>query len=462
MPTPIADQPSTTQPDTIAAIATPPGRGGIGVVRVSGPDAPRIATALIGPALPPRRAVLADFRDDAGDSIDQGIAILFQPPGSYTGEPVLELQAHGSPTILDLLLARILALGARLARPGEFTERAFLNGRLDLTQAEAVADLIASTNATQARLARRTLAGALAAPVEQLRAGLTRQRTLLEAALDFSDEDIELTELEALAPDMAASIVDLEQLLAQSRQGERVRDGMTLVIAGPPNAGKSSLLNRLAGQEAAIVTPTPGTTRDLIHADIDLDGMPLHLIDTAGLRDSDDSIEQEGMRRARERIRSADLVLWVYDASEGEPTELEALMAPGEEVPLTLVRNKIDLLGESPALVPPSSPAHPWPAVHLSARTGEGFRELERHLKDHAGYQGPTEAGFIARRRHLVALRRTLEHLIEAQSNLTAGQPGEIIAEDLRQAQRALGEITGEFTSEDLLGEIFSKFCIGK
>ncbi|WPL15119.1 tRNA modification GTPase MnmE [Thiorhodovibrio litoralis] len=448
--------------DTIAAIATPPGRGGIGVVRVSGQHAPDIAAAIIRNPLPDRQAVLCDFRDGSGESIDQGIAVLFMPPRSYTGEPVLELQAHGSPVVLDLLLARIIALGARLARPGEFTERAFINGKIDLTQAEAVADLISSTNQTQARLAQRTLAGALAEPVDALRTSLIRQRTLIEAGLDFSDEDIELSELAALGPEISRALADVEQLLERSHQGERVRDGMTLVIAGPPNAGKSSLLNRLSGQDSAIVTATPGTTRDLVHADIHLEGMPLHLIDTAGLRESQDAIEQEGMRRAREQIASCDLILWVYDATEGEPGGLDEFVHPAGDPPLTLVRNKIDLLGEDPGLAEPCEPSRPWPQLALSAQTGAGLDLLKQHLKQLAGYQGPMEGAFIARRRHLTALEETRGYLIEARSNLAAGQPPEIIAEDLRQAQHALGEITGEFTSEDLLGEIFASFCIGK
>jgi tRNA modification GTPase len=453
---------AVVSPDTIAAIATPPGRGGIGVVRVCGDGAASISQALIGRSLPPRRAVLATFRDAAGEAIDQGIALFFPAPGSYTGEPTLELQAHGSPVVLDVLLARVLELGARLARPGEFTERAFLNGKLDLTQAEAVADLIASTNATQARLASRTLRGALAEQVGALQLQLTELRVRIEADLDFADEDIDPVDPRLLAQGLDASLAALGRLLALSHQGERVRDGLALVIAGAPNAGKSSLLNRLSGRDAAIVTATPGTTRDLIRAEIQLDGMPLHLIDTAGIRESDNPIEQEGMRRAREEIRQADVVLWLYDATaEDRPLWAELRELAGDR-PLTLVRNKIDLLGEKPGLSAPAADSLPCPQLCISAKTGAGFDALRAHLKERAGYQAPGEGAFLARRRHVLALERAREQLASARTCVGDGQPGEIVAEHLRLAQKAFDELTGEFSAEDLLGEIFASFCIGK
>ncbi|MBK1647950.1 tRNA uridine-5-carboxymethylaminomethyl(34) synthesis GTPase MnmE [Rhabdochromatium marinum] len=451
-------------PDTIAAIATAPGRGGIGVVRLSGSlsHIEVIAAALLDKPVPPRRAVLASFRDASGEGLDQGIALLFPAPGSYTGETVLELQGHGSPVVLDQLLARVLELGARLARPGEFTERAFLNGKLDLSQAEAVADLIASTNQTQARLAKRTLQGALAAHVQGLQTRLTQIRVRLEAGLDFSDEDIEPDDWSLIGPEIAQSIAAVNELLALSHQGERVRDGLTLVIAGPPNAGKSSLLNRLSGQETAIVTATPGTTRDLIHSAIHLDGMPLHLIDTAGIRDSADAIEQEGIRRAREQMQYADRVLWLYDAAEGGRPSPDSLQQAAAGRPITLVRNKIDRLGEPAGMSSALAGDCAYPELRLSAKTGEGIEQLKAHLKEQAGYQAPAEGAFIARRRHVIALEDSRASLEQAQSNLIAQQPAEIIAEDLRLAQRALGTITGELRSDDLLGEIFASFCIGK
>ncbi|EIC22514.1 tRNA uridine-5-carboxymethylaminomethyl(34) synthesis GTPase MnmE [Thiorhodovibrio frisius] len=463
-----------SEPDTIAAVATATGRGGIGVVRVSGARVESIAEALIGKTLPPRQAMLASFRDAGGETIDQGIAVFFRPPASYTGEAVLELQAHGAPVVLDLLLARVIELGARLARPGEFTERAFLNAKLDLTQAEAVADLIASTNQRQARLARQTLEGALGEQVAGLQSRLTRQRVLIEAELDFSDEDIDPSELHAVAGDKPATTApamvqgieqlcqDIDQLLGLCHQGERIRDGLRVVIAGPPNAGKSSLLNQLVGRDTAIVTTTPGTTRDLIRSEVNLDGMPLHLVDTAGIRDSTDLVEQEGIRRAREQIASSDLVLWLYDAADGERPTSGDLQELAGSSPVTVVRNKIDLIGETPGCFALKGALAPSSELRICAKSGEGLDDLKTHLKECAGFQSGVEGAFLARRRHLVALQQTQGHLRQAQRSLASGQGSEILAEDLRQAQRTLGELTGEFSSEDLLGEIFSTFCIGK
>jgi len=346
-----------------------------------------------------------------------------------------------------------------------------------LTQAEAVADLIASTNQTQLRLARRTLEGALARRVDALRSRLTEIRVRLEAGLDFSEEDIDLVEVDALASGINQAVEDLTELLALSRRGERIRDGMKVVISGPANAGKSTLLNQLCGREAAIVTAVPGTTRDVISTDIHLDGMPLHLVDTAGLRDSQDAIEREGIRRARQQIASADLVLWLYDAARDARPRTETLrdylVGAGQ---ITLVRNKIDLVNEQPgcSFAKAQGSEHAdaagsalqqrgtWPEVRLSARSGQGLEHLTEHLKDRAGLQAECEGAFLARRRHLTALEKTLAHLRQTQASLAAGHPAEILAEDLRQAHRALGEITGEFSSEDLLGRIFASFCIGK
>lgn len=448
--------------ETIAAIATPPGRGGIGILRVSGVIVEEIAYKITGKKLVPRHTSFTQFVDASGQSIDQGIAVFFPAPGSYTGEPTLELHAHGNPVVLDLLLSRVLDLGARVARPGEFTERAFLNGKLDLSQAEAVADLIASTNETQARLASRTLQGALAEQVRSIQSRLTRQRVRIEAELDFSEEDIVSDAYASCVHNLDYIIEAIDNLLLQSHQGSRVRDGMTVVIAGHANAGKSSVMNRVSRQELAIVTPLPGTTRDLLHNHIHLDGMPLHLIDTAGIRDSQDLIEQEGIRRAQSQIKQADLVLWVYDAAVEDRPKPGSLHQFLTQCPITLVRNKIDLTGEQPGVTQAKESALPWPEIRLSASTGQGLTELENHLKERAGYQGSTETSFLVRRRHIDALERTRSQMVLALDNLMAEQPIEIIAEDLRQAQNALGEITGEFYCDDLLGEIFATFCIGK
>lgn len=449
---------------TIAAVASAPGRGGIGVVRLSGTAVERIACDILGHLPRPRQAIFAAFRDAAGQVIDRGLILYFPAPASYTGESVLELQAHGSPVVLDLLLHRVVELGARVARPGEFTERAFLNGKLDLTQAEAVADLISSTNAIQARMAGRALDGLFGDQVRLLQRKVTHCRVQLEAGLDFSDEDIEPEELQGIQQGLQHAEEQALRVLSLAEQGQRIREGLRLVIAGAPNAGKSSLLNRLSGQSTAIVTEIPGTTRDLIHAEIDIDGMPLHLIDTAGLRDSHDPIEQEGMRRAQEAMAGSDRVLWIFDAVAGGPPSADDLRRLPAEVPITLVRNKIDLLGpqadHGSATPAPADGSHPL--VELSAKTGQGVDRLREHLKACVGYQPTGEGLFTARRRHLEGLQQALEQLRLASDHLKTALPPEIVAEDLRLAQQALGTLTGEFTSDDLLGEIFSSFCIGK
>jgi tRNA modification GTPase len=368
---------------------------------------------------------------------------------------VLELQGHGGPLVLDLLLGRCLALGARPARPGEFTERAFLNGKLDLAQAEAVADLIESSTALGARLAVRSLQGAFSRRIEGLVEGLVRVRTYLEATLDFPDEELDLIAGSPLGADLASLTAETRRVLDEAHQGERIRDGLTVTIAGPPNAGKSSLLNALAQNDAAIVTHIPGTTRDLLKLDIQVDGLPVRLVDTAGLRESKDPVEREGVRRARDQMARSDLVLWVYDGSLGfDPSGLTDLP---DAVPLTLVRNKIDL-----ERVRPRSVRGGAEEIHLSALTGEGLDALRTHLRTRAGVEGLGEGAFVARRRHLDALERGLAQLERARAALATGGGAELAALDLHSAQQAFATITGEVTQDDLLGRIFSSFCIGK
>ncbi|OOG23506.1 tRNA uridine-5-carboxymethylaminomethyl(34) synthesis GTPase MnmE [Thioalkalivibrio denitrificans] len=446
----MADSPE----DTIAAVATPPGVGGIGVVRVSGRRATAVAEAVLGRLPAPRRAIHAVFRGAEGEVIDDGLALYFPGPRSYTGEDVLELQGHGGPVVLDLLLTRCLALGCRAAHPGEFTERAFLNGRLDLAQAEAVADLIEAGSAQAARSARRALEGALSNQVDELLERLTALRVSVEAALDFPDEDVDILREAQVAERLNALDERLDTLRAGASQGALLREGMRLVIAGRPNAGKSSLLNRLVQREAAIVTHIPGTTRDVLRETVSLDGLPLHVIDTAGLRESDDPVEQEGIRRAWSEIETADAVLLVIDDTLGEGDAEAAMRARfPKSLPVITAHNKIDLSG--------AAPGERDARIYLSAVTGEGVDHLRAHLKAQTGYAGG-EGLFLARRRHLDALDRTASHVANASRALAQSRAPELVAEDLRLAQESLGEITGRFSSDDLLGRIFSTFCIGK
>jgi tRNA modification GTPase len=449
--------------DTIAAVATPPGRGGIGVVRASGPAVAVIAKAVIGDLPTPRNAVYRTFQDVDGNAIDHGIALYFPSPASFTGEDVLELQGHGGPVVMQMLLQRVMSLGARPARPGEFSQRAFLNDRIDLAQAEAIADLIDSSTTQAARCALRTLDGVLSRRTHAIAERLVELRTFVEAALDFPDEEIDFLADSDLGERIADLLSDLQTLQSTAQAGRLLRDGIHLVILGPPNAGKSSLLNCLAGRDTAIVTDVPGTTRDLIREAIDLDGIPIHLVDTAGLRDSPDPVEREGVRRAHTEAERADQILLVVDATASPPGSEQAIYEQlpglaGSPLPMTLVRNKIDLSTEKARLENTSDGCQ----IYLSARTGEGIALLRQHIKQTAGMAPATEGACMARSRHIEALNRANASIEQAMHQLVAHNAGELVAEELRLAHTALSEITGEFSTEDLLERIFSSFCIGK
>jgi tRNA modification GTPase len=445
--------------DTIAAVATAPGAGAIGVVRVSGPDLRSLLVGILGAAPEPRRASVLSFIDGRGEPIDEGIALYFPRPGSYTGEDVLELQGHGGPAVLGLVLRRCLELGARLAEPGEFTRRAFLNGKMDLAQAESVADLIAASTASAARAATRSLRGVFSAEIQALVAELIELRALTEASLDFPDEDIDFVRAADAAGRVRAIGERLERVLGQSIQGPRLRDGLSIVLVGPPNVGKSRLLNQLASDDVAIVTPLPGSTRDPVRASLELNGIPLHVIDTAGVRDTTDPVERIGIERTWRAVREADLVLVLREAGLESTAEdaWEADLPP--DLPSIVVENKVDLLG---------LPAHVQTVdgrtrVRMSALTGEGMDLLRRAMLDAVGLAPATETLFLARERHLRALDAARRQVRDAESALQAAAPAlELFAESLRLAQRELASITGEFSSDDLLGEIFARFCIGK
>lgn len=445
--------------DTIAAIATPPGRGGVGMVRVSGKLVPTIAFELLGAVPEPRRAALRTFRDASGEMLDSGIALYFPGPNSFTGEDVLELHGHGGPVVMDMLLGRVLSLGARNAEPGEFAQRAFLNDKIDLTQAEAIADLIDSGSTQAARAALRSLQGEFSVAVHSLTEAVTETRMHVEAAIDFPEEEVDFLADSVLHSRIDAAIELCEQITAKAQQGALLREGMTVVIAGRPNAGKSSLLNRLAGYEAAIVTDIPGTTRDVLRERIHIDGMPLHIADTAGLREDADVVEAEGIRRARNEMTRADRILYVIDATRALDDEVMSaeLATLPQDIPVTVILNKIDLANRA-SRYEQSRP----PRLHVSATTGGGIDLLREHLKECMGFQGAGTGTISARRRHLDALDRANAHLHEAQRQLLDRRAGELMAEELRQAQQCLAEITGEFTPDDLLGRIFTSFCIGK
>ena len=450
--------------ETIAAVATPPGRGGIGVVRVSGPRAKPVAITLSGREPTPRYAHYGPFHADDGEVIDEGLLLFFPGPHSFTGEDVLELQGHGGPVVMDMLLQRCLELGVRLARPGEFSERAFLNDKLDLAQAEAIADLIDASSNQAARNAVRSLQGDFSRRVHQLTESLVQLRIYVEAAIDFPEEEIDFLADGRVLDQLDKLREQLSTVRHEAGQGALLRDGMNVVIAGRPNAGKSSLLNALAGREAAIVTDIAGTTRDVLREHIQIDGMPLHVIDTAGLRSTDDQVERIGVERAIEAIAGADRILLVVDASAVATAPMESnwpevLLRHPEPAKTTIIRNKADLTGEDVNL---SLEPDGQTIISLSARSGEGLDVLREHLKQCMGYDQTAESGFSARRRHLDALRKAAVHLDHGYAQLTLAGAGELLAEDLRQAQQALGEITGSFSSDDLLGRIFSSFCIGK
>ncbi len=444
--------------DTIAAQATPPGRGGVGIVRISGPKAVDCAAVILGHCPRPRHAEYLPFNDTSGEVVDEGLALYFPGPNSFTGEDVLELQGHGGPVVMDRLLAIVQQLGVRLARPGEFSERAFLNGKLDLAQAEAIADLIDASSEQAARSALRSLRGEFSQRVHELVDRLTELRMYVESAIDFPEEEIDFLADGEVQRRLDAIRASLSSVQAAAQQGSLLKEGMTVVLAGLPNAGKSSLLNALAGQESAIVTDIAGTTRDVLREQINLDGMPLHIIDTAGLRESTDAVEQEGIRRAWREIEQADRLLLLVDDGRGVTEEERAIL---ERLPhglrMTVIRNKCDLSGRPAAM----EEGELGTEIRLSAKSGEGLDLLRKHLEQSMGYQGTGEGSFMARRRHLDALARAEANLLNGDQLLQQGA-GELLAEELRLAQHALGEITGEVSSDDLLGRIFASFCIGK
>lgn len=442
--------------DIIAAIATAPGRSGIGVIRVSGARLGAMVEHIVAKPLPPRQAVLAQFRDANGAAIDHGIALFFPAPHSYTGEDVLELHGHGGPVVLHLLLKRCLELGARVAEPGEFTRRAFLNDKLDLAQAESVIDLIEATTAQAARCAMRSLQGEFSHKIQELTNSLVELRALVEATLDFPEEEIDFLKQFDAETRLRATQQRLDAVLKASQQGSLLREGIHIVLAGQPNVGKSSLLNRMAGEEVAIVTDIPGTTRDAIRQGIEIGGVPVHVIDTAGLRESRDTVEKMGIARTWDAIEKADLVLLLIDAIHEETAVDREIL---ERLPRALrcirVMNKIDLVPRAAAVERYAGTATVW----LSAKTGEGVELLRAVLLEAIGWRSTGESLFLARARHVEALQRARRHLGQAADQ---GSQLELLAEELRLAQEALASITGEFTADDLLGEIFSRFCIGK
>lgn len=451
----------TANVETICAIATPPGVGGIGIVRVSGPEAAAIAAGVLGRCPAPRRARVGAFLDRDGTAIDHGVALFFAGPRSYTGEDVLELQGHGGIAVLDLVLKRVIELGARLARPGEFTERAFLNERIDLAQAEAVADLIAATSSEAARSALRSLDGVFSDQVNDLQEQLSRTRMYVESALDFPEEEIDFLNDGEVARMLRALEEAVSALLHGAKQGALLQDGAVVVLTGKPNAGKSTLLNALSGAERAIVTEIAGTTRDVLREAITLDGVRITLVDTAGIQESDNPIEREGIRRALAEIEHADLVLQVIDATDKEPSPIDAAGAP-----VLRVRNKLDLTDarapEADAGAPDRRADADLTEVPISARTGEGLDRLRAAILKAIGHDGPSEGAFSARRRHVLALETVQSVVLRGREALAATGAGELLAADLQAAQDALSELTGTITPDDLLGRIFSEFCIGK
>lgn len=450
--------------ETIIAQATPPGRGGVGIIRISGAKTELVAQTILNKIPAVRKADYLPFLDEDQQTIDQGIAILFKAPNSFTGEDVLELQGHGGPVIMDMLMRRILKIdGIRMARPGEFSERAFLNDKMDLTQAEAIADLIDATSERAAKSAMNSLQGEFSKKINTLTESLIHLRIYVEAAIDFPEEEVDFLADGKIAQALYNIMDNLSAVQKEAKQGSIIREGMKVVIAGRPNAGKSSLLNALAGKESAIVTDIAGTTRDVLREHIHIDGMPLHIIDTAGLRDSPDRVEQIGIERAWQEINNADQILFMVDGTTTDATDPAEIWPDfidrlPSSIGLTVIRNKVDLTGET--LTVSEDQSHP--VFKISAKENLGLDELKDHLKQCMGYQSNTEGGFIARRRHLDALEKADEHLQIGKQQLEVYKAGELLAEELRLAQQQLSEITGEFSSDDLLGRIFTSFCIGK
>jgi tRNA modification GTPase len=444
--------------ETIVAIATPPGRGGVGVIRISGSDLSAIVKQVIGQFPTPRKAFYTPFRNEAGEILDLGIALYFQAPHSFTGEEVLELQGHGGPLVMDSLLQAIIQAGARLAKPGEFSQRAFVNDKLDLTQAEAIADLIDASSTQAARLAIRSLQGEFSQKINSLVKDTINLRLYVEAAIDFPDEEIDLLAEPRITQSLRELIIQLETILKSATQGAMLRDGFTAVIAGEPNVGKSTLLNALSGREVSIVTDIPGTTRDVMRERILIDGLPLQIIDTAGIRASEDSVEREGIARAWREINQADMIIALSDAGNPHGFNKKLLAELPSTIPIIYVQNKIDLQ----ALAPRTLETEGQWQVDLSAATGEGLDLLRQLIKKLVGLHDVGESLVLARRRHLTALTLALECLCLGERQLYEHRAGELLAEDLRIAQGHLSEITGEFTADDLLGEIFGRFCIGK
>lgn len=450
--------------ETIAAQATAPGRGGVGIIRVSGSLAREVANKVLGKCPKTRFAEYLPFKNLKGDELDQGIALFFEGPNSFTGEDVLELQGHGGPVLLDMILKEICQINkVRIAKPGEFSERAFLNDKMDLTQAEAIADLINANSEQAAQSALHSLQGQFSKHINKLVEQVIHLRMYVEAAIDFPEEEIDFLSDGKVSGDLNAIITQLNEVTSQAKQGSIMREGMRVVIAGRPNAGKSSLLNALAGRDAAIVTDIAGTTRDVLREHIHIDGMPLHIIDTAGLRESPDIVEQIGIQRAWDEINQADRVLFMLDATDTDETDPHQIWPEfidklPEKMEITVIRNKVDLSKEQVG----SQEVNNQTVINLSAKNNAGIDLVKDHLKQIMGYKGAIEGGFMARRRHLEALNHAAEHLEIGQTQLELHIAGELLAEELRLTQQYLNEITGEFTSDDLLGEIFSSFCIGK
>ncbi|HEY5624412.1 MAG TPA: tRNA uridine-5-carboxymethylaminomethyl(34) synthesis GTPase MnmE [Gammaproteobacteria bacterium] len=445
--------------DTIAAIATPLGIGAVAIVRLSGPRALQIAKKIANITPEPRHAHLCEFGDAEGEPVDRGLLLYFPGPNSFTGEDVVELHGHGGTVVSDLLLASALAHGARAAEPGEFSLRAFINDKLDLTQAEGIADLVGSGSAKAVRAAYRSLEGRFSERVNALQARLTALRVQLEGWLDFPDEELELNDTSEFEKDFDKAISDLEVLIRDAREGAVLSSGIVVVIAGPPNAGKSSLLNRLSGYDAAIVTDIPGTTRDALRENLSLDGLPITVIDTAGLRRSSDPVEIEGMRRAQLALESADRLIWVTDVRANLTATLAELRdIAGDDAEATVIQTKVDRVAEEPGRIEEDGIT----VIRLSAKTGDGIELLTDHLKALAGYSGETAGAFSARSRHIDALKRAERYIRDARMQVVGTLALELAAEEMRSAQSALSEITGELTSDDLLGEIFASFCIGK